>query len=437
MHYTVFLISLLIHLTPQTTAQKIIPVKDLNNITITFGSCNKYSGEHNNRVFYRIAETNPDIWIWLGDAAYTDHRVLPTVFVYSGEANVKNKLLEVKNSLAYSHLRKSTNVIGVWDDHDFGLNNGGIAFPHKAITQQLWLDFIDESLESIRRKRSGIYESYYLGDPTKVKIILLDVRFNRDEDSGDLLGEEQWLWLDEQLKNNPSKITLIGSGVQVLPDDRFFPECWFPESRRKLYDMIEKYKMKGIILLSGDVHYAEIMKHPCRGRLGLDLYEFTSSGLTHNAGGTVPGSDKVIESVFSDVFNAKEDRFYERNFGMINIVSNGAGGPKIKLEAINYYGMKVLEKNLEYENISYKENVLNKAAYCELDKSRSLRVLKKCVQSIRDGDPYPIYLLLILVYVLLVLYTLVRIAKFILNWIFGHVGKYRTTNVIKRVEKLD
>lgn len=46
--------------------------------------------------------------------------------------------------------------------------------------------------------------------------------------------------------------------------------------------MINKHKKNGILLLSGDIHFAEFIKlSKDEGITHYDLYEITSSGLTH------------------------------------------------------------------------------------------------------------------------------------------------------------
>jgi alkaline phosphatase D len=35
-------------------------------------------------------------------------------------------------------------VIGIWDDHDFGNNNGGKEFARKGIYREMFLDFLGE-----------------------------------------------------------------------------------------------------------------------------------------------------------------------------------------------------------------------------------------------------------------------------------------------------
>ena len=42
-------------------------------------------------------------------------------------------------------------VVGVWDDHDYGINNGDKHFEHKEAFRDKFLDYIDEPPDSERR----------------------------------------------------------------------------------------------------------------------------------------------------------------------------------------------------------------------------------------------------------------------------------------------
>ncbi len=93
----------------------------------------------------------------------------------------------------YRDLLNNSKVVGIWDDHDYGVNNGDHTFAKKVIMRDIYLDFIGEPLDSIRRqeKDRGLYQDYLLlqGD-LKVHIILLDVRYHYNQDSkNDRLGE--------------------------------------------------------------------------------------------------------------------------------------------------------------------------------------------------------------------------------------------------------
>lgn len=74
-------------------------------------------------------------------------------------------------------------IIGVWDDHDYGINNGGNTNTRKDIMKQIYLNFIKEPLNTARRleKDTGIYQDYIITDSKsniKIIIILLDVRYD-------------------------------------------------------------------------------------------------------------------------------------------------------------------------------------------------------------------------------------------------------------------
>lgn len=70
-------------------------------------------------------------------------------------------------------------------------------------------------------------------------------------------------------------VTIVVSSVQLLTTNPVV-ESWghFPAAKRRLLRLFDKYKPHGLVVLSGDVHYAEVagMVAPL---------EVTSSGITH------------------------------------------------------------------------------------------------------------------------------------------------------------
>jgi len=401
--------------------QKVIPVNDQDNIVLAFGSCNQHKPTDDSSIFTQIMKIKPDVWAWLGDVAYVDYKVLPMMFTYPGETKILNKFNEAKNHPAYTQFRNSTNIIGIWNSHDYGISNGGKFFQHKTLTQQLWLDFIDEPADSPRRKREGIYESYYLGGPTKVKIILLDIRYSRDEESvlgheGDELGSEQWKWLEEELKNNEAKFTMIGSGTQILPDDRIVFSSWYVNSRQRLFDLIKKHKKSGVMLMSGDVHYSEIMKYPCRERIGYDLYEITSSGLTHHVAEVVPSAGEFINSMFPDTYNTDEDRYFERNFAVLRF-NFKEQKPIAKIEIMNNYGKVVLERELDYAKLTFEEELFKHKAQCVLDQHRFGRIIGKALESILSFNFYPLIVVFGSIFLIMSIVFVEASARNLVKWI--------------------
>ena len=64
-------------------------------------------------------------------------------------------------TLDYQKVREQIPVIGVWDDHDYGLNDGGGDFNRKHLFRDIFLNFIEEPANTQRRldTQNGIYQS--------------------------------------------------------------------------------------------------------------------------------------------------------------------------------------------------------------------------------------------------------------------------------------
>ena len=245
-------------------------------IRIAVGSCNNQDKDQD--YWSTILAYQPDLWIWAGDNVYADT---------DDRDEMRAIYQQQLDSKPYQHLLKSVPIIGTWDDHDYGLNNGGQEFSQRVMSQQFFLDFIGEPADSPRRQQQGIYTSYVLGSGQRsIKIILLDARYHRDRPGkdADILGEEQWNWLQKTLEQNPTRLTMIVSGIQILPVDHPF-EKWqdFPVSRTRLLNLLQQHPEARTILISGDRHLAEFSQIP-QDAVGLayDLTEVTSSGLTHS-----------------------------------------------------------------------------------------------------------------------------------------------------------
>lgn len=242
---------------------------------IAFGSCAKFGTPQ--PIWEAVQGFQPDLWIWMGDCYYGDS-IDPDVLA--------DKASKQKAVRGYADLRENCPVIGVWDDHDYGMNNGGIEYPAKEVSQKAFLDFLDEPLDSDRRSQKGVYWSYEYGEGSrKVQVILLDVRYFRDSPRGlnpDMLGDAQWAWLEECLDDSDAAVHFIVSGIQVLQEDHRY-EKWanFPASRKRLLNLAEE-KAKGLVVfLSGDRHIGELAQLEY-GISRKRLTEVTSSSLTHS-----------------------------------------------------------------------------------------------------------------------------------------------------------
>ena len=199
----------------------------------------------------------------------------------------------------YKEFVKSVDVLATWDDHDYGLNDGGVEFYKKKESQQEFLDFLKVPKNSSRRNQEGVYISKeYKTNQGVVKVIVLDTRYFRTGltkatdptkryqpntyGEGTVLGQQQWNWLTKQLKDSKADFNVIVSSIQFLSYKHGY-ESWgtFPHEVDKLKNLIKDSNASGVVLLSGDRHISEFSSTNVEG-VDFPLVDFTSSGLTHS-----------------------------------------------------------------------------------------------------------------------------------------------------------
>ncbi|SEC14543.1 alkaline phosphatase D [Maribacter dokdonensis] len=301
------------------------------DFVIAFGSCNRV--DLPNLLWDDILNTEPDVWIWGGDNIYADTDDMKALrAMYDQQKNEPN----------YRKLAQTTDVLGTWDDHDYGLNDGGVEFKAKAASQQEFLNFMNVPESSELRKRKGVYNSKnYVIDGHEVRIILLDTRYFRtpltpDTETdkrikpneygvGTILGDTQWNWLEKELQNSTADFNIIVSSIQYLSQEHGF-EAWgnFPHEVDRLAKLIEDTKPKGVVVLSGDRHISEFSKINLEG-IDYPLIDFTSSGLTHayREFSGEPNKYRVGEVVYTESFGILEFDFKAKTVDFKIVGDNG------------------------------------------------------------------------------------------------------------------
>ena len=288
-------------------------------VIISFGSC--ANQDLKNSFWPEILSHNPDVWLWGGDNIYAD----------TGNFEVLQKMYRQQSKqTGYRQLTRHTKITGVWDDHDFGTNDGGKFFAQKEITKKAAVEFLQFDKDDPVRQREGLYSTTTIKN---IRIINLDTRYFRDtvykyyfidsltqkrtygfkqNTEGDILGEAQWLWLEKTLAESNEKFIIVNSSVQVIARDQRW-EKWgnFPNSLNRLHMLIAKFPEKRVMFISGDRHIAEISSEKIEG-VSYPLYDFTSSGLTHT------WDSKKIEK---NRFRVGE-LIIEKNYGIIRIKEN-------------------------------------------------------------------------------------------------------------------
>ena len=278
---------------------------------IGLGSCNNQN--YPTPAWDALEDENLNTFFFLGDNVYGD--------IPSGELDYLKQSYDLFGSVIPTWLKK-TELLVIWDDHDFGLNDGGASYKYKSQSQKLFNDFWNIPQADERRSREGIYFSASkLITNKKVLIIGLDTRYFRSDliKKGDtyqantaptstILGREQWNWLKDQL-SQPHDVLILATSIQLLATNHRF-EKWanFPHERAKLISMLEKLDST-VLIVSGDRHRGGIYK---RG----NLIEITASSLNRGLP-PYPETDELLLGETHTVHNYGLIEFTNKNMTVV------------------------------------------------------------------------------------------------------------------------
>lgn len=326
---------------------------------IAFGSCAKQDKPQ--PIWDAIVELKPQLFLFLGDNIYGDTTDME-------ELKAKYKLLG--NQPGYQKLKQTCPVLATWDDHDYGANDAGADFPMKRDSQRVFLDFFEAPKDDPRRSREGVYSAQVFGPVGKrVQVILLDTRYFRsplkpgmmpgepgegsrgqyapdNDPKSTILGETQWKWLEEQFKV-PAEIRLIGSSFQLIADDHGF-EAWcnFPRERTRFLNLLIDKDVRGVIILSGDRHLAEISRIPSQPSpyyrpedVAYPLVDITSSSLNAPSGNMTKAGTRFINEINSHRVGLQ---YFDTNFGAI-LIDWDQPDPVVRLQVRDEKGGVVLQ----------------------------------------------------------------------------------------------
>lgn len=235
-----------------------------------------------------------DGFVFAGDNVYA-----------SGQPFDVSRLRRAYDTLAqhanFERLRASVPHLAIWDDHDYGLNDGGADFEHKQASKDELLRFWRVGADDPRRAREGVYHAQVIErGGRRVQLIALDTRWFRSplkltdlrgapgrerylpdaDPAKTMLGEAQWRWLAAQLRAS-ADVRVIVSSVQCVVEGHGW-ERWgnLPAERERLYRLIRDTGARGVVVVSGDRHIGALYRQ-ADALLPYPLHEMTSSGVTH------------------------------------------------------------------------------------------------------------------------------------------------------------
>jgi alkaline phosphatase D len=292
---------------------------------IAFGSC--ADEEKPQPIWDAVMAYHPELFLFTGDNVYGDVRNGRNVPDEELIDSLQESYTQASKLPSLMRVRTEIPSLATWDDHDYGKNDAGADFVGRREAQRLFLQFWNVPLSDPRHSRDGVYHAQTFGpEGQRVQVILLDTRFFRsplkptdqrnaagrerylpDEDpSKTMLGEAQWSWLADRLRE-PADLRLIVSSIQVVAEGHGW-ERWgnFPRERQRLYDLIGETAASGVLLLSGDRHIGGLYRETTTAPY--PLIEITSSGINQ----VFPGNHEAGPNRLGAVYGAA-------NFGTVNM----------------------------------------------------------------------------------------------------------------------
>lgn len=310
---------------------KTLPVGSPERLRLAFCSCASLAHGFFNAYALIARRADLDLVVHLGDylyeyanGAYGDGTAIGRIPRPDRElltlADYRTRHAQYKADADLQALHRQHPMVAVWDDHEIANNawregaenhqpGEGAWETRRRSAVRAYLEWMPVR-ESVGDSEGRIYRSFRFGD--LADLVMLDTRLvgrDRQVDRKDrerladpgrsLLGAEQERWLFERLRASKADGVawrVIGQQVMMaqLRDPQGYiynPDAWdgYPESRRRLFDELERQDIDDTIVLSGDVHSSwanELAPDPfspvtdASGGRGALAVEFIAPGIT-------------------------------------------------------------------------------------------------------------------------------------------------------------
>lgn len=315
--------------------------------TIAFGS--SLDQNQPQTLWTNILKNNPDLFIFTGDQLNISK---------PEQKNLIEQYRKLNRITEYRDAREKIPFMTAWEDQDYAADAGTGPFIDRDAAKTDFIKYWPYFRNTLNNKQKALYHSKLIGSKKQtVQVIVLDTQTDRSElkkntniqaevstttttsSSTDpstattttlsetktvtvkenrpftedtdkkkrFLSEEQWSWLESELRK-PAALRVLVSSIQVIANDHYF-EKWglFPHERERLLNLLKSTKAKNLVILSGNRQVGSIAETEIKG-LG-KIYDVTSSPMNLMA---------TQGNVLKDASYLK-DAHAEVNFGLMKI----------------------------------------------------------------------------------------------------------------------
>ena len=234
-------------------------------------------------IWQQMLALRPDVVFLIGDNVYADRYIegirygTESGHVMATPTELWRRNVETRNYIDLFKSEELVPVVATWDDHDFGINNGGRDYPYKKDTLAVFdAFFASQPSEHYQRAGLGVAAlftmygfNFFLLDNRSYRVVKKKAAEQQHYGRAQL----QWLWGNLASKN----YALLVGGDQFFGGYHRF-ESFEGNHRNAFARFLAKLKTltTKVAFLSGDRHITEIMQIPAE-LLGYQTYEFTAS----------------------------------------------------------------------------------------------------------------------------------------------------------------
>jgi alkaline phosphatase D len=284
-------------------------------------------------IFYRMLQVKPDFTILAGDTIYGDD-MCPSPPNAPGSESTASTLDQFRakhryqrESAAMQRFLASVPVYAIWDDHEVRNNFSGPHDPLMPAGRQAFLEYWpvgtppEEPTRLYRKFRRGADAEFFVLDTRQYR----DRNADPDGPTKTMLGVAQRDWLIEGLTHSTATWKFIVSSVplsnpkngtaQTPGNDSWMRAAdgtGFQTELRTIVNAMLKHRVRNVVWLAGDVHYAQVNAYDPNGDGTPDFHEFIAGPLS-----AAPGKPFSPDSSFKPTTLHSEGGFY--NFGLVTV----------------------------------------------------------------------------------------------------------------------
>ncbi|MDX9730275.1 MAG: hypothetical protein RBT63_00755 [Bdellovibrionales bacterium] len=221
-----------------------------------------------------VAKSQPELILFNGDCCYVDQRSDGTI------EGMWSRHLTTRRMLDIFRWDRLVPILATWDDHDTGENDSNSSSPRLGPAGEYFSAMFGSDPVHGMQMSEGLSFSYDIGG---MRFVLMDCRSGKTRTQ--VYSQTDERWLQETLEDAPGPVWLV-NGTQFFGGYLLGAESVEKTSQSQLARIMAMGAGAGskhgkkcpLILMSGDVHFSEIMELE-RDLMGYRSYELTSSSI--------------------------------------------------------------------------------------------------------------------------------------------------------------